>query len=514
MKIGIVFVVSFFVFLSCIGAEELYLRNFSVVDNSASNSGSVPGSVVVVPVSNLPMEIGSDIYGQISSLEPYAASIWIRYPVGILYVNKMVISGNGYSEEIKSSPVFVLENGSNYFVYTIDFNSRKFISGNSGKVNIRAEVKFKNFYYNVTKDFDISIVGFGNVGGSEFSTSVANTIYVGDLHVHSNLSSVAAGCALESDNAQGYTLTQIKTRAKALGMNFISISDHGYCLDSNKWKKSQTESARLSDSGFLFSSGEEISVDEDCIGGSDSGHLGSAFLNSVILPSPNNWFPRSPGSQSGINLVNQQGGISIINHPKMTAWDWKCINSSKNVSGIEIWNGLAADQNVINWWVKDFLLKGKKVYGYGGSDSHEPDLTKTTSMMGLVYNVVYSGSLSGIKTALKNGNSYLTNNGAFNFVISVSGINYGPGENVSSYKGAALAIKAGYNVNSGCSLRLCRGVIGNVSEVCYNIKFISGSGIVNMMDWMDKKGGYYRAECYGDSTRRIITNPIWISGWK
>ncbi len=71
-----------------------------------------------------------------------------------------------------------------------------------------------------------------------------------------------------------------------------------------------------------------------------------------------------------IALVQAQGGLVIINHPR----DRNCWHSQErlNADAIEIWNTLCwkpTDDSAIAWW-NQFLVKGERVAVIGGSDAH------------------------------------------------------------------------------------------------------------------------------------------------
>lgn len=266
--------------------------------------------------------------------------------------------------------------------------------------------------------------------------------YKGDLHVHTELSSWEKGCVDEFNNMGGNTIGEIRTAIHQANYDtggiWISITDHSYCLDSSEWTNtivadSNANTGTFWGNSFLFMPSEEVSVEESCadipdeglcgLGFDQAGHLGAQGISSFIDSEGNEWCPESPTSYDAINEVNN-GGISIINHPSSTNWDWESLGihggaeCTNGETGLEIWNEKfeSDDQETLNIWI-DHLLEGEKIYAFSGSDSHEPNsgapLTPTAKI-GDVWNYAYfAGSFNqaGLETALSSGRNTVSNNG-------------------------------------------------------------------------------------------------------
>jgi len=266
----------------------------------------------------------------------------------------------------------------------------------------------------------------------------------------------------------------------------------------------------------LCDPGEELTVNQECEL-LNAGHLGSHFITSFIQQSPEKtYWPTHPTSQQAIDIVNSQNGLAIICHPKYFLWDWPCIDNTNNVGGIEIWNGgwhnsgiyLSNNRDALNLWV-DFLLKGRKVFAFGGADSHD-------SASDVVYNGVYLQNFKkgALKNALKNGRSFVSNNGFLSFKIHrLAQITDGKslGEELDVCEEDKITISIDYNVENSCELVLKKGYINFKEVTKQDFGSIIGSGTKTLDDYAVFHDGYYRLECVNEEeNNRIYTNPIWF----
>ena len=539
----------FILFLSLASAEISILKYEPYTDEEADTKAMVLFNPQLV-------EIGADIIPEITTVMEYPVTIWVRYPekfkssvklkkAYFLSNTKVEYDFNGvskYKEYLKTNDdVNILA------MQQINFDPNLFLNNSDGTNTVVLRVildvdgkenileKEYKFYidktnFNELEEKDSKLTGSGNMN---------LWWYAADLHVHTNISSGRGGCSLESANAQGYNLADLKTRARAVNLTLVFLTDHSYCLDSGKWNRLSTQARTLSGPSFQFSVGEELTVDEDCIGGNDVAHLGSLFLSSFIAQQPTNtWTPTSPGSQAGINLVkNQANTMAVINHPKDLAWDWKCASSTNGIRAVEVWNG-RYDQSAVNWWINNFLLKGKYVIGVGGSDSHEPDTVSTWNMMGKVKTIISSrtpilNDPTPAYNALRSvGPVYVTNNGILRFNVTVlSGTVVGKGEMgevidipVDDKGTARIQVNAMYWVRPSsemspgipCELKICKGANGWTSEVCTSFGTVNNYGVKSITETITSNT-YYRAQCIARASpgmpieRAILSNPIWLN---
>jgi hypothetical protein len=362
--------------------------------------------------------------------------------------------------------------------------------------------------------------------------------YYGDLHVHTEYTDCDCPIPIVlCFNGQG-SISDRKIEALNLGLNWLSITDHSYCLNSDDWNNLRSNASSATDSSFVILPGEELSVSEDCsknspdeiacgsycLGG-DAGHMGAIGLQNFIENTPN-WCnsyrcPDYPGAQQGIDLVNLQNGISIINHPfnqfvieLLSAWDYESFSCVSGEDGIEIWNGGFDnfDIEALNFW-RDRLLNGTKIYAYSGSDSENGALFGNGKF---VYIGCYLENLSDndLKYSLKNGHCFISNNGFLSFEIKgTSDTNWKKlGSELNVYSGEEITISINYNVFDKCRLQLKKGYIDSNEFTKADYGNITGPGTFTFYDSYTYDDGYYRLECVNETTnKRIYTNPIWFN---
>jgi hypothetical protein len=132
----------------------------------------------------------------------------------------------------------------------------------------------------------------------------------GITHVHSTYS------------ADGeLALSDLREIFVSAGCSFACMSDHAEAFDEDKLRLYQTECDSLSDDHFRFIAGLEYSCDQHT-------HVLGYGVTSVITT-------RNP--QEVIRYIDNQGGVSVIAHPKNDAFEW--IETFEVLPrGIETWN--------------------------------------------------------------------------------------------------------------------------------------------------------------------------------
>ncbi len=352
-----------------------------------------------------------------------------------------------------------------------------------------------------------------------------NGLYYGDLHIHTGYSSWIGydgdfwsgddNCGKESLNWGGSTIEEIKSQAAALDLDWFTITDHSYCLDSSEWANLKSECEGYSDSTFLCVAGEEMSVDEEvgdfetlCDNNKlETAHLGIRGINNLVEQTPTEvWCPNEPHAQDVIDQVNLNNGISIVNHPytELEIWDFESFDADAitNETGVEVWNGEwdSYDESAHNKWVQ-LLLNGKKIFAFSGTDTHD-------GASDIVYTGVYLDNFQSANLIynLKKGKSFISNNGAIRFTIQ-SNLNTAQlGDTFVNY-GESSVIQIYYNVINRCNLTLFKGIQGD-KESAISLGWISGNGNSVYYPTL-QTNSYYRLECL-NNTNRIYTNPIWI----
>ncbi|HEX2926874.1 MAG TPA: hypothetical protein VHP38_11580, partial [Ruminiclostridium sp.] len=214
--------------------------------------------------------------------------------------------------------------------------------------------------------------------------------YYGDTHSHStNTWDYYFGDGI-------YTIPELKSLAKAAGLDWLTLTDHAYCLDAAAFNASKNTVTSLSDSTFAFLYGEELSCAElvNNVESYDTCHY-NGIMNDTFVPCTTDIFRKasSPNSQQGINNIKQAGGLVTINHPNwgegmLESWNFNIDTYpyTHGETGMEILNGGWSDTNngSVTRWVDQRLLKGEKVFPFAGSD------TESQNHLGECYTVVYA----------------------------------------------------------------------------------------------------------------------------
>ncbi len=359
--------------------------------------------------------------------------------------------------------------------------------------------------------------------------------YYGDLHVHTGYSSWVGGydgdpltadnCLLELTSVNGPTIPDLRDQAIAQGLNWLSITDHSYCLDTNSFNNVQDWSLGNSTSDFIIVPSEELSVDDIPDDGSDGepfcflpnddniAHLGAHGISSFIQGGMCN---EQINAQQGIDEVKRVGGIPIINHPyggdfgywQVDAWDWEANLSTRGETGVEIWNGNTSDQASINFWVSR-LLRGLKTYAFSGTDNHSAASDE------VVNGVYISGSFNKINLleALNKGHVFVSN-GPF-LSLKSRFDNSIMGDTVTVDLGNATEFSVILNPQSRGKLTIHKGVIGESiedTEVGWPKTYDNLDAGETIFSDTPTKNSYYRAEyrATDGSGYSAYTNPIWV----
>ena len=246
----------------------------------------------------------------------------------------------------------------------------------------------------------------------------------GDLHVH------ATGA---SNDTGGDSYPQdIATRAQAMGLHFVVLTDHSNSAGSDPTTTDEdpalfnqgpefvywTEAAALSvPEMFWMVSGNEISpVTTDDKMEDPRGHIGCIpmTLDGFDIQTP--FIDRPKGAVTGGEGLQQaldRGCFAILNHPyALTPWvayDW----THMGYHGMEVWNGSGGgydkfDQYGYDAWRCD-LLAGRSVTPIAASDNHrvhtDPPGEVLHPALGWPTTAVWSTSRSwdGIVDGLKRG---------------------------------------------------------------------------------------------------------------
>ncbi len=197
----------------------------------------------------------------------------------------------------------------------------------------------------------------------------------GALHVHSKYS--------DGD----FTLPELRGIFRAAGCSFVCMTDHAESFTETKLHDYIQECDELTDAGFCFVPGLEY----EC---NDKMHILAYGQTSLV---------NTKDPQEVIEHIESRGGISVIAHPKDSAFPYiETFNLLP--SGIEGWNtkydGRYAPRPGTFRLIERLRKRKPGLSAFYGQDLHYKK-----QFHGLYTNVVASApSRSGILAALSNGN--------------------------------------------------------------------------------------------------------------
>ncbi len=343
---------------------------------------------------------------------------------------------------------------------------------------------------------------------------VGGNWYFGDTHSHSTYTwDYYFGDGI-------YTIQELKAAAIVAGLDWLTLTDHAYCLNSKKYETQKNTVKALSDSSFAFLYGEELSCAE-LINNSksrDTCHC-NGIMNETFVPCSTDIFRKasSPDSQQGINNLKKYGGLVTINHAnwgkgKTEPWNFN-INTyayTHGETGMEILNAGWSDMNEgsTTRWVDKRLLHGEKVFPFAGSD------TESKNNLGKCYTVTYADKLShaNIKNSLTSGHHYVTTYPGLAFWVRKVGQStwYWMGDTVSV---GTIELHLSYSdTTEGLNIYIMKGKAGWTSEQqVYSTAVGAGKGSITTKLKIEKDC-YLRAYCIEENGRghRAYTTPIWF----
>ena len=217
--------------------------------------------------------------------------------------------------------------------------------------------------------------------------------YSGDLHMHT----------LHSDGKR--TQQQLVDEAVSKKLDYIISTEHNTNSANLKW-------GYYAPKNLLVINGEEITT-------TSFGHWNALGLKTKTLI---DWryTPDNKIIQKYINMVHDDGGLCIINHPFYI----KDLSNSFKFNpllfdGIEIWNGNwdFMDAKALKWW-QQLLTQGMHLLAIGASDTHKA--TGSENNLGTPSTIVYAEGLSkkGILNGLRNRTAYISSLGKIDLIFN------------------------------------------------------------------------------------------------
>ncbi len=222
---------------------------------------------------------------------------------------------------------------------------------------------------------------------STYKLNKLNYLYLGEFHSHSNYT--------EDQVEFGIPVEPAVVLASAMGLNFISITDHSYDLDDTpdnylindpslqKWYSIKSEVERYSNSQITILLGEEISCRN-----SEDKNVHFLLINNKRFfegsgDSAEKWL-RTYSEYSIRDILNQKEpeALAIAAHPfekvgflerlLLGRGQWLDVDfKSDKLNGIQFINGVINDGFRIGYkfWIKQ-LLQGNKLTLFAGNDAH------------------------------------------------------------------------------------------------------------------------------------------------
>lgn len=373
-----------------------------------------------------------------------------------------------------------------------------------------------------------------------------NGYFEGDVHSHSNYT---------DDQVEfGSSIPVMKSVAQKSGLDFFMVSDHSYDLDDrydnylkqddklNKFHDMRTECNTLTDDTCTIIPSEEVTARN-----SKNRNIHFIACNSDKFfygtgDSAESWFQTySENSISDIIENSPENTFHIAAHPfvpvpkleyfllKRGAWSCKDIVSN-GIKAIQILNGEydISFYNGIKQW-RDMLLTGHKVFICAGNDAHGNfssfrqvkfpffKLTKEDKQLfGRARTVIKSDSksISSIKKAIENGNSYITTGIYLEFFISNSVDNYTFGETIESFSEGTISFNIKSNEYSGniTKINIICGNMEDEKEFRYQSLYLSDNTLEYEKEYIITDFGfecYFRLEVETENSK-AYTNPIFI----
>jgi hypothetical protein len=305
--------------------------------------------------------------------------------------------------------------------------------------------------------------------------------YSGDNHMHSTFSDGSG------------SLPDLVGAAKAIGMSFITVTDH------NTTKQDSAVKANSS-LDFLAMTGCEVTPNYKAP--NNWGHAVSLFSN--VAPQFSN-IPSQANAQAivdNIVALNNGNGYAIMAHPFLKGCPWIYPNVT-GFKGVEVWSCFTPvsgsySKLAFNLWDKKNIA-GLKQLGYAESDSHNLDMVGKPHIVAHLKNL----SVDEIHNAMMKGQFYGSDGPAVRFTVDT--VMMGGSLPVPSKRLVKISLKS-YSPEGIDSMYLIKnGVV------------ISGFSYANFTKNAQEiiydeaiPGDFYRMECTDRWCRFAFSNPVFI----
>jgi hypothetical protein len=372
------------------------------------------------------------------------------------------------------------------------------------------------------------------------------SVHAGDLHVHSchgeaaGACSPSGNCTAESLQLSGsFSYAQLRSQYEVLGLDWITATDHSYCINSSgEFAAIQVECAAATDASFLCLADIELSSDEVgsqigsdlgdllCLGLTSANHMGAHDLTARIAGGGDGFLGFCDGLfsdvlapfTSNVATVRGQGGYPIINHPDGGEFGWNSHAATAGIEagalhGVEIWNGAAqsGQGGHVGRWV-DWLLDGRLLYAYSGSDTHDEAFAFGANHV-LFDGQVFNGD--NLHAALRSGRSYVSNAHVLILEAELGGSVIPMGSLHALPPGAPAANftpRVHYNFGADVGvITMYSGKVGDASEtlLCQSLP-LTGQGSFSCSATLET-GVNSWVRAYSESgSKKAYTNPVFF----
>ena len=201
----------------------------------------------------------------------------------------------------------------------------------------------------------------------------------GDTHMHSSV----------SDGK--YAPDELIEKCKTKGLDWIIITDHNKNAVGDKSYYSEN---------LLVIPGAEY-----------TGRNGHMNIFGSGLPEFDGMRPEKYEQYLSMSALAHSNGCTVsINHPFCSRFGWRMPLEDFPADCVEIWNMFMHQSNMtcISWWERQ-ILGGRRIAALGGSDYHRDYGTSDMLASPTTFVFAESNSEKDILSALRRGNSFITN---------------------------------------------------------------------------------------------------------
>lgn len=444
-------------------------------------------------------------------------------------------NNNGKKEVFKTS--LPLEQQTPFF-YSINIDKDSFVL-DEGMISISMK-------FDIEWCFDIIEEGPLNISIPQEDLPRISDWYCGDTHLHTNYT--------ENFVEMGYPIYATRTANKAMGLDWIAITDHSFDLNIFKWQEQSDDCKANSDNLFRVLQGEEVSCylpDTDYFAGIQPQYNHLLVYGADFIPGrefeTHLHFNSDYTSEEVINITDAQRGVVYLAHPlDNDPFRDPFKNFSLNFNGLQIWNYASSNSQILEKGIKkwgDLLLEGRHIFVESGTDAHgfssyadiaekiehgkyisgEP-LGDLHEFAGRVKTYIYAPGYSQnnlppneeILDALRHGHSIMTDGPLVVFNVTNENHETGIIGNEISARNFTLNIQWESTNEFGKvnHIYVYQGTIGNSAEsrICdLAPSSLAGSDTYAPRIIPGTNATYFRLVATTDKGYAAYTNPIWVT---